>query len=98
MFKESSVNVKSSKLIDLQTELRQLSKNLLDTYDFISTNLKNLNEEWQDDKYDEFEQEFRSSKEEIREISEKYAEFADIYLPPRIEVIQEAEKINMGIK
>jgi uncharacterized protein YukE len=88
--------VNSEQLITLQTELKQLSRNLFETYDTLSTGLKNLNEDWKDDKYDEFEQEFKSSKEEIREMAEKYEEWANAYLPPRIEITQEAERISMS--
>ncbi len=87
--------VSSEQLIVLQAELKQLSKNLLETYDTLSQGLKNLNEDWKDDKYDEFEQEFKSSKEEIREIAMKYEQWANSYLPPRIEVTKEAEARSM---
>ena len=88
--------VSSEQLIALQTELKQLSKNLMETYDTVSLGLKNLSEDWKDDKYDEFEQEFKSSREEIREIAEKYEEWADKYLLPRIELTQEAERVSMS--
>lgn len=87
--------VSSEQLIVLQAELKQLSKNLLETYDKLSQGLKNLNEDWKDDKYDEFEQEFKSSKEEIRDIAEKYEQWANSYLPPRIDAIKEAESVSM---
>ena len=54
-----------------------------------------MNEDWKDDKYEEFEQEFKSSKEEIREIAMKYEQWANSYLPPRIEVTKEAEARSM---
>lgn len=88
--------VSSKQLINLQTQLIQLSKNLLELYDKLCYGLKNLNEDWKDDKFDEFNTEFKSSKEQIREISEKYQEWANNYLPPRIEKTQEAEKMGMG--
>lgn len=87
--------VSSEQLITLQTELKQLAANLLETYDTLSQGLKNLNEDWKDDKYEEFEQEFKSSKEEIREIAERYEQWAGSYLPPRIEITQEAERVSM---
>ena len=92
---DTLTQVSSEQLIVLQSELKQLSKNLMETYDKLSYGLKNLNEDWKDDKYEEFEQEFKSSKEEIREIAEKYEQWADSYLPPRIELTQEAEKHSM---
>jgi gas vesicle protein len=88
--------VSSEQLVILQAELKQLSKNLMETYNTVSQGLKNLGEDWKDDKYDEFEQEFKSSKEEIREIAEKYEEWANTYLPLRIELVQEAEGVSMA--
>jgi hypothetical protein len=93
----SLTKVSSKQLINLQTQLIQLSKNLLECYDTLSYGLKNLNEDWKDDKFDEFNTEFNSNKEQIREIGEKYQEWATTYLPPRIELTQKAEKMGMGI-
>lgn len=88
--------VSSEQLEVLQTELKQLSANLMETYETVSLGLKNLSEDWKDDKYDEFEQEFKSSKEEIKEIAEKYEQWADTYLPPRIEIIKQSEGVSMN--
>ena len=92
---DTLTQVSSAQLITLQTELKQLSKNLKETYETLSFELKDLGEDWQDEKYEEFVQEFKSSKEEIREIAEKYEQWADSYLPPRIEITQEAERTSM---
>lgn len=94
---ESLTKVSSASLENLQSNLIQLSDRLQECYELLSSDLSALHEDWQDEKFDEFEQEFRSRKEQIREISEKYREWANSYLPPRIETIKEAEGRGMGI-
>lgn len=76
--------VSSKALIGLQTELKKLSDNLKDLYDSLSQAITTVNEGWQDEKYDDFVNEFRSSKEMVIELSDKYKEWADSWLPPRI--------------
>ena len=98
MISNSVVEVSSKALIDLQGDLNNLSDNLQELYEMLATAMSALNEDWKDEKYDEFEQEFRSSKELIGELSDKYREWANQYLPPRIEIIIEAENSRMGIR
>lgn len=98
MFSNSGSYVSSEALLNLQSELNALSRNLEELYETLSDAISLVNEDWCDSKFEEFEQEFRSSKELILELSEKYDEWANGYLPPRIETIMEAEKLRMGIK
>lgn len=93
----SLTKVSSKQLINLQEQLILLSKNLIELYDTLCYGLKNLNEDWKDDKFDEFNTEFNTTKEQIREIGVKYQEWANSYLPPRIEIIQKAENSGMGL-
>lgn len=90
--------VSSKSLINLQTELRGMSEVLKDLYDVLWGNLNALAEEWTDEKMEEFNEEFKSSKETIIELSQKYKEWADSYLPPRIELAIRYEKAAAGIK
>ena len=94
---ESLTKVSSASLENLQSNLIQLSDKLKECYKLLSSDMSALHEDWQDEKFDEFEEEFRSRKEQIREISEKYREWANSYLPPRIDIIKEAEGRGMGI-
>ena len=89
--------VSSKSLTELQTELKNLSDNLKELYDVLSTAVTAANEQWQDGKYDEFVNEFRSSKETVIELSDKYKEWANSYLPPRIELAIQYEKQTGGI-
>ena len=98
MISNSGVEVSSKALIDLQGDLNNLSDNLKELYEMLATAMSALNEDWKDEKYDEFEQEFRSSKELIGELSDKYREWANQYLPPRIEIIIGIENSRMGIR
>lgn len=98
MFTDSHAEVSSEALMDLQADLNKLSGNLKDMYELVAQAMSTLNQEWRDEKFDEFEQEFRSSKEMIMELSDKYYEWANQYLPPRIELIKEIESRGMGIK
>ena len=97
MISNSGVEVSSKALIDLQGDLNNLSDNLQELYEMLATAMSALNEDWKDEKYDEFEQEFRSSKELIGELSDKYRVWANQYLPPRIEIIIDIENSRMGI-
>lgn len=82
---EATAHVSSKALIELQSELKNLSNNLKDLYDVLSQALTSVKEGWQDGKYDDFVNEFRSSKEMVIELSDKYHEWASSWLPPRIE-------------
>lgn len=94
----SSGYVSSKALIDLQTELKQLSENLMEVYDLINYNVASVHEDWQDGKFEDFYDEFKPSNELIFDLSEKYMEWANKYLPPRIELAIEYEKAKTGIK
>ena len=96
MLSESRAEVSSKALIDLQENLISLSKSLNELYDALSRHTSELGEYWRDEKYSEFEGEFRPNEKLILELSEKYAEWANQYLQPRIEVIIEIENQNVS--
>jgi len=91
MGKESHAEVGSKELLQLQSELISLSTALKDCYGFVEDSIKSLNEEWRDAKFDEFEDSFRSRKDQIMELSEKYYNWATQYLQQRIEDVLEIE-------
>lgn len=90
----STTYVSSKSLIVLQGDLKKLSEELNETYDLLMQNEKQVGEQWQDSKFDEFEEEFSKKRELISELSEKYKGWADNYLPPYIEKALEYEKMN----
>lgn len=94
----SHTEVTSQSLITLQNELRSMSSVLQDLYDVLWGNLNALGEEWTDEKMEEFSDEFKSSRESIVELSQKYKDWANTYLPPRIEEVIRYEKTTTNIK
>lgn len=95
---DSQNYVSSKALIALQDALKKLSKELKDTYELLKENEKKVGETWQDDKFEEFEEEFSRSRELIDELSEKYNGWANNYLPPYIEAAIEYEEslVSLG--
>ena len=85
----STTYVSLKSLIVLQGELKNLSEELNETYDLLMQNEK-VGEQWQvllqDSKFDEFEEEFSKKRELISELSKKYKDWADNYLPPYLKV------------
>lgn len=79
-------------LIELQSNLRSLSEKLNDTYEFLKGNETQLGEAWMDDKFSEFDDEFKESREVISEISERYKDWAERALPPYIDIMIRWEK------
>lgn len=93
---ESEANVTLKNLLDLQSDLTSLSQALLECYEVLDSNISALSEKWQDEKFDEFEASFRTRKEQIMFLSEKYNMWATQYMPPRIDVIKEALGTSVG--
>lgn len=91
---DSQNYVSSKALIALQDDLKKLSEELKDTYDLLKENERKVSETWQDDKFEEFEEEFSRSRELIDELSEKYNGWANKYLPPYIAEAIEYEKLR----
>lgn len=94
---ESEANVTLKNLLDLQSDLTSLSQALLECYEVLDSNISALSEKWQDEKFEEFEASFRTRKEQIMFLSEKYKMWATQYLPPRIDVIKEALGSNVTL-
>jgi uncharacterized protein YukE len=95
--KDTLTQVSSKQLVELQSQLNELAKELNETYEFVRFSLTKVGEQWKDDKFEEFNREFNSTKEEILEISERFKEYADQYLPPFIEVTQKVENLKTSI-
>ena len=87
----------SRSLIELQSELNALSTALGDLYDALESDIARVSDSWVDQQFEEFGNEFRSRKEAIMELADKYNQWANKYLPPRIELAQKYEGSNAGI-
>lgn len=94
---DSFAHVSSKSLIELQSNLIRLAEELNNTYDTLKSRESDLGEAWMDDKFYEFEEDFRSSRELINELSEKYSYWANQYLPPYIELAIEYENATVGL-
>lgn len=92
----STAHVSVESLEELQNELISMSKNLNDLYDMINTALSTVNEHWSDSKFEEFEEEFRSSKELIDELSKKYEDWATNYIQQRIDVLKKVGGVGFN--
>lgn len=90
--------VNSQALHTLQDELLSLSDKLNDLYDILCGNLKSLGNEWTDEKWDEFDDEFKDEREKVIELSEKYKDWAEKYIQRRIEQVEDFGKTNAGIR
>lgn len=95
--KDTLTKVSSNQLEELQNQLNQLAEELKETYDLVCNGLKELNEDWRDEKFDEFDREFNSSRQEISDISDRFKEYANQYLPPFIEKTRKIENFNLKI-
>jgi len=82
---QSTIYVSSEELKNFQTKLRQLAKTLDEYYNVLSNGLHALNDKWKDAKFDEFDREFKAHKEKIKQISEKYEQWATGHLQRKIE-------------
>ena len=87
----------SRSLIELQGELNALSNALKDLYEILESDIARVSDSWVDQQFENFGNEFRSRKEMIMELSEKYNQWANKYLPPRIELAQKYEGSSAGI-
>ena len=87
----------SRSLIELQSELNALSTALKDLYDALESDMARVSESWVDQQFEEFGNEFRSRKEAIMELADKYNQWANKYPPPRIELAQKYESSSAGI-
>lgn len=87
----------SRSLIELQGELNALSTALRDLYEALESDIARVGDSWVDQQFENFGNEFRSRKEAVMELSEKYSQWANKYLPPRIELAQKYEGSSAGI-
>lgn len=87
----------SRSLIELQSELNALSTSLKDLYEALESDIARVSESWVDQQFEEFGNEFRSRKEAIMELADKYNQWANGYLPPRIDLALKYEGNRAGI-
>lgn len=91
MWNENDMNVSSGEVIAFKDKLVKLSQVLKECHDTISNGLAMLGQDWRDVKYEQFVEEFKSSKEEILEIGERYEQWSAGYLAQKIQDIIDYE-------
>lgn len=84
-------------LEELQGELIALSTALRDLYETLNSDIARLSDSWVDQQFENFGNEFRSRQEAIVELADKYTQWANRYLPPRIELAKKYEGSAAGI-
>lgn len=87
----------SRSLEELQGELIALSTALRDLYETLNSDIARLSDSWVDQQFENFGNEFRSRQEAIVELADKYTQWANRYLPPRIELAKKYEGSAAGI-
>lgn len=87
----------SRSLRELQSELIALSNTLRELYETLNSDMARLSDSWVDQQFENFGEEFRSRQELIMSLSEKYDQWANQYLPPRIELAEKHERLSAGI-
>lgn len=90
-------NVTLESVETLQKELRALAENLDSLHGLLSRAVSDLNEDWLDDKFYEFDDAFRPRRDEVSRIADSYAAWADGHLQNVIDRIRDAGKTGMGI-
>lgn len=95
---DTQAYVSSQSLIELQSQLLQMSQELGELYEFISNAIRMANDEWQDEQYENFVCSIAPSQNMVNELAEKYKEWATGFLPPRIEKAIEYERARIDIK
>lgn len=93
----SHAEVTSVALVDLQSKVLSLSRDIHEMYEFISDNLRVLGEEWRDEKFAEFDENFRMTRVQVEEIAERYDKWAKGPLQKVINDVVTYEKAKAGL-
>lgn len=75
-------------LKDFQANILELSKTLDEYYNLVNQVMRATASNWRDIKFSEFESDFRRYKDEIKNISEAYRDYAINYLQTDIDNIE----------
>jgi len=83
--------VSSEQLSEFRDKVLKLSKTLVECHETLTRQLSTLGNTWRDTKYEQFAEDFKSSKEKILLIGEQYEQWAKGYLTNHIEICLEYE-------
>ncbi len=82
-------DVRLSELQDFQSKILKLSSVLRQYHELVMHTMKMTGQNWRDNKFMEFEREFRKYQDEIRIISEEYRTWALNYLQKEIDNVSD---------
>ena len=86
----------SAALTELKKDLTQLSATLHEIFELMNMDMRNIGNDWQDGKYQEFVEGYRPQINKCEEISERYKEWCMRVLDPTIENVISVEKTDVG--
>ena len=79
------IYVSSEELTTFQVKLKNLSQVLSEARNTILNGLNTLGNDWQDQKYQQFVDEFRASEQKLQAIADKYQDWANGHLQRKID-------------
>ncbi len=82
-------DVRLSELQDFQSKILKLSSVLRQYHELVMHTMKMTGQNWRDNKFMEFEREFRKYQDEIHTISEEYKTWALNYLQKEIDNVND---------
>ena len=85
----------SAALTELKKDLTQLSATLHEIFELMNMDMRNIGNDWQDGKYQEFVEGYRPQINKCEEISERYKEWCMRVLDPTIENVIAVEKTDV---
>ncbi|GHV55845.1 hypothetical protein FACS1894182_01060 [Bacteroidia bacterium] len=85
------IYVSSGDLTTFQVKLRNLSQAIFEARQDILNGLSSLGNDWQDQKYQQFVDEFKASEQKMYAIAEKYRDWANGHLQRKIDEAIEYE-------
>lgn len=87
-------DVRLAELEDFQSKILKLSRVLEKYHMLVVQTMKVVGHNWKDNKFEEFEKEFRRYQEEIKNISEEYKIWANCYLQKEIDNVKDFQGIS----
>ncbi len=88
-------DVRLKELQDFQSNILKLSKVLEQYHELVIRTIKMTGQNWRDNKFIEFEKEFRRYQDEIQTISEEYKTWALNYLQKEIDNVSDFESTHV---
>ena len=88
--------VSSAALSELKFDLENLSKSIHKIAEFMDTDMRTLNADWQDSKYEEFVQGYQPQIQKCEEIANRYTDWCTRVLDPNIENVIAVENTDVS--